>query len=137
MPAFHIEIEEGVPVECRTPLLRRCFGLHAALGGIVSDGGVDSAEFACLWSAALGACLPAALGAPIPSRCNTGQDWIRYGDSVELWAIGRGGQGFDILRWQGACESAWNAITELLPIPEEVESASAPFEDPVAHGSDD
>jgi hypothetical protein len=31
---------------------------------------------------------------------------------------------------------AWKAITELLPLPEEVEAAAAPFEEPVASGSD-
>lgn len=137
MPSFHVELEEGVPAACRTPLLRRCFSLHAALGSIVEDGQVDSAEFACIFSAALGACLPAALGAPIPRRCNSSADWIAYGDRVERWALGRGGKGYDILRWQSACEMAWRTLSEVLPMPDAVEEAAAPFEEPVANGSDD
>ncbi len=136
MPVFHVELLEGVPVECRPPLLRRCFSIHAAMGSIVRDGQVDSQEFACLFSAGLGSCLPSSMGCPRPSRCNTGEDWIQYGDSVERWALGRGGKGYDVLRWQEACEMAWKAITELLPLPEEVEAAAAPFEGPVASGSD-
>ena len=136
MPVFHVELLEGVPVECRPPLLRRCFSIHAAMGSIVRDGQVDSQEFACLFSAGLGSCLPSSMGCPRPSRCNTGEDWIQYGDSVERWALGRGGKGYDVLRWQEACEMAWKAITELLPLPEEVEAAAGPFEDPVASGSD-
>lgn len=136
MPAFHVQLE-GQPVHCRTPLLRRCFALHAALASIVDDGQVDSAEFACLWSAALGACLPAATGAPLPRRCNTAEDWIAYGDQVERWAFGRDGKGHDLLQWQAACEVAWNAIGENLPIPETVEEAAVPFEGAPGHGSED
>ena len=136
MPVFHVELLEGVPVECRPPLLRRCFALHAAMGSIVRDGQVDSQEFACLFSAALGSSLPSSIGVPKPSQCNTAPDWIAYGDSVERWALGRGGKGYDFLRWQNACEQAWNAISELLPLPEEVEEAAAPFVEPVASGSD-
>ena len=110
MPVFHVELSEGVPVECRPPLLRRCFALHAAMGSIVRDGQVDSQEFACLFSAALGSSLPSSIGVPKPNQCNTAPDWISYGDSVERWALGRGGKGYDFLRWQNACEQAWNAI---------------------------
>ena len=135
MPAFHVHLSSEL-VHCRTPLLRRCFALHAALGAIVTDDGkVDSAEFACLWSAALGACLPAGLGAPVPSKVNTAQEWIAYGDSVERWAFGRGGKGHDLLEWQAACETAWQAIGENLPIPDKVEEAAAPFEEGPGHGS--
>lgn len=136
MPVFHVELLEGVPIECRPPLLRRCFGIHAALGSIVKNGEVDSQEFACLFSASLGSCLPSSTGVPKPNRCTTADDWIAYGDSVERWALGRGGKGYDFLRWQGACEQAWNAISELLPLPEEVEAAAAPFEELPADGSD-
>ena len=95
MPVFHVELSEGVPVECRPPLLRRCFALHAAMGSIVRDGQVDSQEFACLFSAALGSSLPSSIGVPKPSQCNTAPDWIAYGD---WWSAGRsyrGGKGYD------------------------------------------
>ena len=136
MPAFHVQLEDQ-PVHCRTPLLRRCFSLHSALGSIVEDGAVDSAEFACLFSAALGACLPRELEAPEPRRCNTAPDWIAYGDTVERWAFGRGGRGIDVLAWQAACEVAWSAIAENLPVPETVEEAAVPFEGAPEPGSGD
>jgi hypothetical protein len=136
MPAFHVQISDN-PIHCRTPLLRRCFALHAALGSVVEDGQVDAAEFACIWSAALGSCLPAELGAPAPKRCNTAEEWVAYGDVVERWAFGRSGRGFDLLEWQAACEVAWNAITENLPVPDTVEDASVPFAESPEPGSGD
>ncbi len=136
MPAFHVSLSDQ-PVHCRTPLLRRCFALHSALGAIVEDGQVDSAEFACLFSAALGACLPLELEAPVPKRCNTSAEWIAYGDTVERWAFGRGGQGIDVLKWQAACEVAWSAIAENLPVPDTVEEAAVPFAEAPGHGSGD
>lgn len=136
MPAFHVQLSEQ-SIHCRTPLLRRCFALHAALGSVVVDGQVDSAEFACLWSAALGSCLPSELSAPAPRRCNTADEWVAYGDSVERWAFGRAGRGIDVLEWQAACEVAWNAIAENLPVPDTVEEAAVPFEGAPELGSGD
>lgn len=135
MPAFHVQIIEGEPVECRTPLLRQSFALHSAMASVVVGGAVDPSRFACVWSAALGLCLPASAGAPKPSACRTADDWVEYGDQVERWAFGRSGQGYDIERWQSACELAWEQVSDLLPLPEQVEEAAAPFEAAPGDGS--
>tara|TARA_R110000851_G_scaffold189404_2_gene339660 strand:- start:1945 stop:2355 length:411 start_codon:yes stop_codon:yes gene_type:complete len=136
MPAFHVQIQ-GSPVECRTPLLRRCFAIHSALLSTTTDGKPDPAEFGAVWSAALGACLPESVGAPRARGLQTPADWVEYGDRVERWAFGRGGQGYDIVSWQAASEKAWEAVAEMLPVPDTVEEAAAPFDSPVADGSDD
>jgi len=91
MPAFHVQIQ-GSPVECRTPLLRRCFAIHSALLSTTTDGKPDPAEFGAVWSAALGACLPESVGAPRARGLQTPADWVAYGDRVERWAFGRGGR---------------------------------------------
>jgi len=135
MPSFHVQLS-GQPILCKTPLLRRCFALEAVLGSIVQDGQVDGSEFACVWSANLGACLPPELGAPSPRRISTTAEWIEYGDTVERWAFGRGGRGYDIEEWQSQCEVAWDALRSTLPEPETVEEAAAPFAGEPGHGSD-